>query len=77
MTSPTSNKNGKIRIYGEGEHLKVCRQAFEELIEGYEKTTEELGDKILSTAKNRFKTEKNEFVRRKNFISTIKQNVIF
>jgi hypothetical protein len=70
------NKSGKITIYGESQHLKICSTAFYELLQDYQERTQQLGDKILSTAKNRFKTEKNEFARRKNFISTIKTNTI-
>ena len=71
-----TKKNGQKKNYGEGQHLKISRNAFEELLEDYEEKTQEIDDKILSTAKNRFVKEKNEFVRRKNFISTLKYNLI-
>ena len=71
-----TKKNGQKKNYGEGQHLKISRNAFEELLEDYEERTQKIDDKILSTAKNRFVKEKNEFIRRKNFISTLKYNLI-
>ena len=71
-----TKKNGQKKNYGEGQHLKISRDAFEELLEDYEERTQKIDDKILSTAKNRFVKEKNEFIRRKNFISTLKYNLI-
>jgi len=71
------NKSGKKTIYGESYHLKICSTAFSELLQDYEEITQQLGDKILSTAKNRFTKQKNEFARIKNFINTMKQNLTF
>jgi hypothetical protein len=56
--------------------VKVQKEAYQELIADYEKRTDEIDNSILSAAKNRFQKEKEEFVKRRNFIQNLKINTI-
>jgi hypothetical protein len=57
-------KNGKLKIFGQENLVKIDKDAYLELIKDYQEKTNDI-------------TDKNELVRRMGFIQSLKHNTIF